>query len=132
MGRELFVVKGMEKPDWPTKKKKKGNIFSFFFPTEFYSYKQNSKPFTNLQKNYVSAAYSVFPNVLFFISCHHILVIHHGCLTESMIEKALKYGMSFSLTRFFIFKLKANYSLKTTLSSLDLRAQNMLPCCHIA
>lgn len=112
MGRELFVVKGMEKPDWSTEKKKTGNIFPFFFPTEFYSWKQNSKPFTNLQRRYVSAAYSVFPNVLFFISCHHILVIHHGCLTESMIEKALKYEMSFALPRFFFFQTKSQLFFK--------------------
>lgn len=29
MGRELFVVKGMEKPDWPTKKKKRKYFFLF-------------------------------------------------------------------------------------------------------
>lgn len=35
MGRELFVVKGMEKPDWPTKKKKKEIFFPFSFQPSF-------------------------------------------------------------------------------------------------
>lgn len=35
MGRELFVVKGMEKPDWSTEKKNQEIFFPFSFQLSF-------------------------------------------------------------------------------------------------
>lgn len=97
-------------------------FFSFFLSNWALQMETKFKAFWKPAENVFSAysAYSIFPCILFFTSCHHVPFIHHGCFTACAMEKAPKCGMSFHWPGFLLSELKANYSLKTKHGSLEL------------
>lgn len=109
-------------------------FFSFFLSNWALQMETKFKAFWKPAENVFSAysAYSIFPCILFFTSCHHVPFIHHGCFTACAMEKAPKCGMSFHWPGFLLSELKANYSLKTKHGSLELWVQSIWACCQVA
>lgn len=92
--------------------KNREDFFFLFFPTEFNDWKQNSKSFINLQKEHVFSAYLIFPCVLCFTPCHHLLSI---CLDSKLLpdRESSQLWNDISCTRILLFSQVWNVSLWT-------------------